>query len=192
MTDLHPLIKDRRSPYSISDVEIGDETLASILEAARWAASSFNEQPWRFIVGVRGRGDTWDKLLSCLAEPNQLWAKQAPVLLLSVAKTTFTRNDKPNRHALHDVGAASAQLALQATALNLVVHQMAGFDAASAREAISIPAGFEPVAAIALGAAGDGSDLPEKLAAREAMPRTRNEAKELFFSGSWESPLASD
>ena len=151
------------------------ETIRSVLEAARWAASSFNEQPWRFIVATKDDPANFDKLLRCLVPGNQDWAKSAPVLLLSATKLTFTRNDKPNRHAYHDVGLAVSQLIVQATALGLYVHQMAGFDVDQARQSFGIPEGFDPVAAIAIGYSA------------EAMPasRTRRPQDELAFNGTW-------
>ncbi len=187
--DLHPLISKRWSPYAFLSQPVSESDLRSLLEAARWGASSFNEQPWRFIVAPRESTDAFAKLLSCLAEANRIWAKNAGVLMLSVASTKFARNDKPNRHALHDVGFAVAQLTLQATALGLAVHQMAGFDFQVARELHAIPADFEPVAAIAIGAPGEPDILPAELAARERAERARRPQTELAYNGEWGTPM---
>jgi nitroreductase len=167
------------------------EKLRSVLEAARWAASSYNEQPWSFIVATSDNKAEFDRLLSCLAEGNQEWARNAPILMLSVAKLNFERNGVENRHAFHDVGAASAELAIQATANGLFIHQMAGFDVPLAQQTYSIPDGYEPVAAIALGYLGDPTTLSERLQQRENAPRTRKPLERFVFSGSWNqvSPL---
>jgi len=182
---VHDLIKERRSPLAYSDRPVGREELRSLLEAARWAASSYNEQPWHFIVATKEDPEGFERLLGCLVPANALWARNAPVLMLSVAKLTYDSNGAPNRHAFHDVGQAAANLALQATALGLAVHQMGGFDVARAREQFSIPEGYEPVAAIAVGYPGDPESLPEKLRARASAPRTRRGLGEFVFAGRW-------
>lgn len=182
---VHDLIRERQSPLAYSDRPVGPEELRSLLEAARWAASSYNQQPWRFIVARKEDPADYERLLGVLAPANALWAGKAPVLMLTVAKLTYDANGAPNRHALHDVGQATAHLALQATALGLGVHQMGGFDAARAREEFSIPEGYAPVAAIAIGYPGDPEDLPEGLRARARAPRTRREIGEFVFAGRW-------
>ena len=189
---VHELIQRRWSPRAFAARAVEPEKLRSLLEAARWAASCFNEQPWSFIVAAKdAEGDAYERLLSCLVESNALWAGRAPVLMISVARLAFKRNGKPNRHAFHDTGQAAAHLALQATALGLAVHQMAGFDVSKAREQFNIPEGFEPVAAIALGYPGDPEDLPENLREKELSPRARRPLEEFVFGGSWgeASPL---
>ena len=123
--------------------------MARLFEAARWAASSFGEQPWAFIMATKEQPAEYQRLLGCLVEFNQSWAKSAPVLMVTVAEMAFARNGQPNRHALHDVGAAMAQLTVQATAEGLVVHQMAGILPDVARQTLAIPAGWEPVAGVA-------------------------------------------
>ena len=182
---LHELLEQRWSPVAFSPRLVEPEKLRSVLEAARWAPSSFNEQPWIYLVATKEDPENFQKLLGCLVEGNQAWAKNAPVLMLSVAKLSFAMNGKPNRHALHDVGAASANLTLQATALGLFVHQMAGFDIEKARREFSIPEGYEPGAAIALGYLGDDSGLPEKLRARNKSARKRKPLSEFVFAGAW-------
>ena len=188
--DVHDLIRRRWSPRAFSSQSVGDAELGSLLEAARWAASCMNEQPWRFIVARRENQVEFDRLLSCLNEGNQRWAQGAAVLILSVARQTFARNGKPNRHALHDVGLATAQLSLQATALGLAVHPMAGFSAAKARDLYAIPEEFEPVAALAVGYPGLPEDLPDDLRARELAERSRHPQTEFAFAGTWGEPLA--
>ena len=183
--DIHPLLRERYSPRAFNGQPLAEGVLRQLLEAARWAASCFNEQPWRFIVATRQDGDAFDAMLGCLAEANQSWARNAGALLITVARTTFSRNDKPNRHALHDVGLAVGALSMQAQALGVWLHQMAGFSADKARETYGIPEGYEPVTAIAIGYGGDPSTLPDGLRERELAPRTRHGQAELVFSGSW-------
>jgi nitroreductase len=172
---VHELIRQRRSPRVFQDRAVPREILVSLFEAARWAASSFNEQPWRFLVTTREDPEEHARLLDCLSPKNQEWARYAPVLMLSVASTRFARNDRPNRHAFHDVGLAVSQLTLQATSLGLAVHQMAGFDADRSRAAYAIPEGFDPVAAIAL---GYPAEEPPK-------DRSRRPLEDLVFRGTW-------
>lgn len=180
------LIRGRWSPRAFSNRTVERDKLLSLLEAARWAASSYNEQPWSLIVATQDQPSEYARLLSCLVEFNQSWAQSAPVLMLSVAKLHFDRNGKENRHAFHDVGAAASNLATQAIALDLFVHQMAGFDAQKARLQFSIPDGYEPVAMIAIGYLGDPQTLPEALQAQELAPRTRKALTEFVFTGAWD------
>jgi nitroreductase len=182
---VHDLIKERRSPLAYSERSVGREELRSLLEAARWAASSYNQQPWHFIVATKENHHEYERLLGCIVPANALWAASAPVLMLSVAKLTYDSNGAPNRHALYDVGQATANLAIQATALGLALHQMGGFDMERAREEFRIPDGYEPVAAIAVGYPGDPAILPESLRARASAPRTRRELGEFVFTGRW-------
>lgn len=184
---IHDLLRSRWSPLAFSERAVEPEKLCSVLEAARWAASSYNEQPWSFIVATIDNQVEFERLLSCLAEGNQEWARNAPVLMISVAKLNFERNGVENRHASHDVGAAVACLAIQATALGLFIHQMAGFDVPKAKELYSIPDGYEAVEAIALGYLGNPEILSEKLLQRSEAPRTRKSLEQFVFSGSWNS-----
>lgn len=178
---VHDLVRDRWSPRAFAEREVPPDALGSVLEAARWAASSYNEQPWRFVVARRTEPEEHAALLSCLVPANRTWAAAAPVLIFSVARAAFARNGKPNAHAWHDVGLASAQLTLQAKALGLATHFMAGFDGSRAREVLVVPEGWDPVAAIALGYAGDPDSLPEDLAAAERAPRKRLALGEIAF-----------
>jgi nitroreductase len=182
---IHDLLRHRWSPRAFSARPVAAASLNQLLEAARWAASCFNEQPWRYIVAPKSQPADYERLLSCLVSANQVWAQQAPVLMLAIAKLTFTHNGSVNRHAYYDVGAATTTLALQATAMGLFIHQMAGFDADKARTLFQIPADYDPVAAIAVGYPGDASTLSAELAERERAPRTRRPVSEFVFYGSF-------
>jgi nitroreductase len=182
---LHELIRNRWSPRAFSDKPVAPEVLRSLFEAARWAPSSNNEQPWAYLVAAKDDPENFGKMLGVLVEFNANWAKDAPVLALSVAHLKMQRDGKPNRVALHDVGSASAQLTLEANARGLQVHQMAGFDAEKARQTFAIPPDWEPVAAMAIGYPGDPESLPEKLRDRELAPRTRKPLGEFVMSGGW-------
>jgi nitroreductase len=161
------------------------EKLRSLFEAARWAPSSSNEQPWQFVVGTKADPPAYDRLLACLKENNKKWAFRAPVLLLSVARMNFEEDGTPNRHAWHDTGMAALSLSLQATAMGLVAHQMAGFDREMARVELKIPAGYEPVAMIAVGYPGDPAELPDYLREREFKPRERKSITQFVSDGTW-------
>jgi len=182
---IEEVLRQRWSPIAFSDQAVEPEKLRSVLEAARWAPSSYNEQPWSYIVATQDNPDEFSPLLGCLAEGNQAWAKNAPVLMLSVAKLTFERNGVENRHAFHDVGAASANLAIEATAQGLVIHQMAGFDVPKAKQTYGIPDGYDSVAAIALGYLGDPQTLSESMQQRQSAPRTRKPLDQFVFTGHW-------
>ena len=178
---IHDLLADRFSPYGFSDRELSDADLCSLFEAARWAASSFNEQPWRFIVARRGE-EAFDRLLSCLVEANQGWARNAGALALGITRASFARNDKPNAHDRHDLGQAAANLATQATAMGLAIHQMAGLSTERAAEAFGVPKPFEVVTAIAIGYA---VEPPESEPDRQK--RDRKELDEFVFGDGWET-----
>ena len=182
---VHDLIRRRWSPRAFADRPVEPEKLRSLLEAARWAPSSFNEQPWSFIIATRENREEFERMLSCLVEGNVAWTKNAPVLMLSVAELKFERTGKPNRHAFHDVGLAAENLVIQATALGLVVHQMAGIHVEKAREVYHIPEGYEAVAGIAVGYPGDPATLPEPLREREQALRARKPLESFVFTGRW-------
>ncbi|MBI3947061.1 MAG: nitroreductase family protein [Armatimonadetes bacterium] len=175
---IHDLLRRRWSPRAFSQRPVPSEALQSILEAARWAPSAMNEQPWRFVVATREDPEAFEALLGCLVDGNRVWACRAPVLVLAAVKMDFERNGRPNRHAWYDVGQAVAHLAIQATDLGLFVHQMGGFDREKARVAFALPDGCEPVAVVALGYGDDPETLPESLREREVAPRGRRPAKE--------------
>ncbi len=171
---VHELIRRRWSPRAFSDREVSVEDLRVMLEAARWAASSSNEQPWRFVVARKSDPEAFSKILALLVPGNQAWAKAAPVLIIMAAKKTIGKDDAPNHYAMHDAGQAFANLALQAVALGLHAHGMAGFDRARARIELRIPADFEVAAAIR---------------ERELGKRHRKPLNELAFSGHWDQAL---
>jgi nitroreductase len=164
---------------------VAPEVLRTLFEAARWAPSSSNLQPWAYIVGTKDDQENFQKVLDTLVEFNAGWAKHAPVLVLSIAQVKNPKDGSPNRHAFHDVGSASAQLTFQAVSQGLLVHQMAGFDPNTARETFKIPADWEAVAAMAIGYPGDPNSLPEKLRERELAPRSRKPLAEFVIAGDW-------
>ena len=182
---LHELIRNRWSPRAFAEKTVPPEVLRSLFEAARWAPSSNNEQPWAYLVATKDDAENFAKMLGVLVEFNAGWAKDAPVLALSVAHTKTQRDGKPNRVALHDVGSATAQLTFEANGRGLQVHQMAGFDAEKARQTFAIPPDWEPVAAMAIGYPGNPESLPQKLRDRELAPRTRKPLGEFVMTGGW-------
>jgi len=190
-TPIHELFARRWSPRAFSEQPVEAATLRCLFEAARWAPSSNNEQPWRFVVATKDDRPAYDRLLACLLDGNRKWAFRAPVLILSVASLNFEDDDKPNRHAFHDTGLATENLMLEAVALGLFAHPMAGFDMEKARVGYEIPPGYEPVAMIAVGYPGDPAVLPDYLRDRELKPRDRKPISDFVFSDRWgrTSPL---
>jgi nitroreductase len=184
------LLKRRWSPRAFSPRMVEPQKLLSLFEAVRWAASAFNEQPWHFLIATKEQPEEYARLLDCLAEKNQQWAHAAPVLGVSVAKLAFERTGKANRTVYFDVGLGVGNLLVQATALDLFVHQMAGFSSDKVRELYQIPEGFEPVAALAIGYAGELEELPESFRAAEVEARTRKPIESFVFEGSWGNPSA--
>jgi nitroreductase len=182
---VHELVRARWSPYGFCAQPVAHETLRALFEAARWAPSSFNEQPWRYILATQDEPEEFERLLSCLVAANQTWAKAAPVLALGVAMLTFTRNGKPNKVAHHDLGLAAGNLLVEATARNLLVHQMGGILPERARELYAIPEDAEALTALAIGYLGVPEDLPEDLAERDRAPRTRRPLCEFVFGQRW-------
>lgn len=187
---IHELIARRWSPRALDPRPIPPATIRSLLEAARWSASSYNEQPWTFIVARHEDREEFERLLSCLVEFNRTWAKRAGFLMLTVARLSFARTGKPNSCAVHDVGLAAATLTLQATACGLMVHQMAGILPDEARRIYSIPEGFEARTAIAVGHPGRAEDLPDDLQKTEGEPRTRKPQDQFVFAGGWGQPAS--
>jgi nitroreductase len=182
---VHALVTGRWSPYAWADRPVDPDDLATLFEAARWAASSYNEQPWRWLVAQREDAEAFERLLSCLVESNQAWAKAAPVLAIGVTLTTFSRNGKPNKAAHHDLGLAAATLSFEATARGLAVHQMLGIQPERVRELYGVPDDAEPLTGYAIGYAGEAASLPESLRPRDLAPRTRKPLSELVFAGHW-------
>lgn len=190
---IEPVLQRRWSPRAFADRPVEPATLLRLLEAARWAASCANQQPWYFLVATQEDPAEHARMLSCLRENNQQWAARAPVLMVSVAKLTFDANGESNRYAFHDVALAVANMIIQATALGLYVHQMAGFYPDRVRALYNIPDGFEPVAGIVLGYPGDPATLSEELQKRELAPRVRKPLAAFVFQGAWgrAAPLVS-
>jgi nitroreductase len=185
--DVVPLFLHRWSPRSFADREVSLADLRKIFEAVRWTASSYNDQPWRFLVGTRG-SETYDNIFSSLGDFNKAWAKTAPVLILGTAKTKFSHNGAPNGVALYDLGAAATVLCLQASALGLFTHQMAGFDKDVARKAFDIPEDYILGAVIALGHLGEPAALAnEQMINMEVAPRVRKPVSEIVLSA-WGEP----
>ena len=185
------LIARRWSPRAIDpDKPVGREHLLALLEAARWAPSCSGEEPWRYLVWDRFRDPSgWRQAFECLDEGNQIWVRNAPVLLLSLAAPNFGRNDKPNRWAQHDTGAASENLCLQATAMDLVAHQMGGFDPEKTKACFNIPTDHACMAMIAVGHPAPADVLSEPLRDRELAPRKRKPLDRMVFEGGWEQGL---
>ena len=175
---VHEIIAGRWSPYNYSGAPVPAADLAAVFEAARWAASGYNEQPWRYIIATSDQPEQYARVLSCLVEANQAWARQAPVLALAVVKQDYEQTGEPNGTALHDLGLASATLNLEAVSRGLQVHMMGGILPDRAAELFAVPEGFRVITALALGYPGEGDD---ELARRDQVPRTRKPSGELFF-----------
>jgi len=184
-----PVIAERWSPYAYDPRPVEREKLLTCLEALRWAASSYNEQPWTYILAERDDAAAFAQALDCLVEGNQAWAKNVGVLMLSVVSRNFKKNGKPNRAAEHDMGLAAGNFVLQATALGLQAHQMIGIEPAKVRAAYKVPDGHEPLTAIALGyPAVVQPDTTDPLGQRDLAPRTRRPLSEIVISGAWGQP----
>jgi nitroreductase len=185
---IHEPLASRWSPYAFADRPVSDADIRALFEAARWAASSYNEQPWSYIVAKREDSNQFQQLLSCLVEGNQAWAKAAPVLALGVVNLRFAQNDKPNRAAVHDLGLAAGNLIVEATTRGLRVHQMIGILPDKARQLYAIPESCEAWTGIAIGYQGDSNSLPVALKERDLARRQRRPLKEFVFSGKWGNP----
>lgn len=180
---LAPIV-ERWSPLAFSNRPVEPEKIATMFEAARWAPSSYNEQPWRYIYALKGDG-TIRELLEGLLVPGNAWAKHAGILGISFAKKTFARNGKENRSALHDLGCATGYMMLQLSSLQLVGHQMSGFDHEHANQVLGVPEDFFPGSMFAIGYPGDHKALPEDLQKREDGSRARNPVDAFAFRGGW-------
>lgn len=184
----HPILdvlSKRWSPYVFDSREVSSADLCSLFEAARWAASSYNEQPWRFLLATKADAVTYEQMLSCLVEANQAWAQAAPVLAIGCYQDSFSRNGKPNGCALHDLGLAVGNLTAEATARGLVVHPMAGIVPDRVRQLFGVPAGTVPMVALAIGYAARPEQLPEKMREQELAPRSRKPLTEFVFGQAW-------
>jgi len=187
----HPILKllaERWSPYGFKSRPVTNAELRSLFEAARWAASSYNEHPWSYLIATKESPQEFERLLSCLVEGNQAWAKTAPALALGVVSLRFAKNQQDNRAAVHDLGLATANLVMEATSRDLSVHQMIGLLPDKARELYQIPAHFEAWTAMAIGYRADPADLPEALKVRDLTLRQRKPLGEFVFTGKWGQP----
>jgi nitroreductase len=186
---IHALLRDRWSPRAFDSRPIPEDQVLSLLEAARWSPSGGNGQPWSFIVVPRDDAATFERLTGTLNEGNLVWAQNAPLLIVAVARTVRD-NGAPNAYALYDLGQAVAHLSVQASALGLSVHQMGGFSQDAVRDAFGIPADHTPATVIAVGWLGDHDALPEGLREREQAPRTRKPLESFVYGAHWGEPAA--
>ena len=185
---IHELIENRWSPYKfLPDRKVPREDLLSLLEAARWAPSSYNEQPWRFIVAPKEQTGEFEKLLSCLVKANQEWAKNSSILMLGITHLTFDRNGRENKAAMHDLGAAVSHLSFEATTRGISVHQMIGIEPQKAREIYAIPEDYEVLIAFAIGYPDLNETTTDSLAVRDRTPRERKSISEVVFNKEWGS-----
>jgi nitroreductase len=182
---LHPLLRERWSPRAFSDRLIDPAAIKRLFQAAQWAMSCFNGQPWRYVYATQDDPAAFERVLATLAPGNQTWASSAPLLAIAIGRTHFEHNSEPNKWSLYDTGAATALLTVQAQAEGLHVHQMGGFDPAKACETLNIPEGYTPISAFAVGYAGDPATLPDALREREAQPGQRKILSEIAFKGLW-------
>jgi len=184
---IHNAIGERWSPVQFTDSSISDEEIEALFESARWAPSSMNEQPWRFLHATRESPEAFSRFLSCLTEDNAAWARHAAMLMLVTARITFSRSGRENRHAWHDTGMAVENLLIQASALGLQGHPMAGFSRSKAIEMFGIPEDYETVVMVALGSPGD-SDEGNEVPTRSRKDRGRRPLDELVFTDRWGEP----
>ena len=175
----------RKSRRAYANKKIEPEKIQSLFEAARWAPSSMNEQPWTYIYATKDQPELWDKLFSTLNDGNKTWAGNASLLILSLARKNHIRNDQPNGSAKYDLGGANAFLSLQATHLGLNVHQMGGYDRAKAKEILHISDAYDFGVMMAIGYPGDAESLPEGLKQREVAPRERYVQQEFAMNKSF-------
>lgn len=187
---IHDVLARRWSPRAFDPARpLSREQIMSLCEAARWAPSCFGDEPWRFVVCDRASDETaWRAAWGCLAEKNQRWAQQAPLLIAVIAAGTFTHNGKPNRWAQYDTGAAAENMCLQATALGLSAHQMGGFDADQVRAAFAIPADYHCMAMMAVGYQAPPGTLAEEFREAERAERRRQPLGSRFCAGHWDTP----
>lgn len=186
---IHELITNRWSPYKFADRSVSKDDLLSLFEAARWAPSSYNEQPWRFIMAAKDQSQEFEKLLSCLVPANQEWAQNASALVLGVTHLTFDRNGKENKAAIHDLGAAVSHLSFEATARGISVHQMIGIEPESAKQAYNIPSDYEVLTAFAIGYSDLSENSSDELSKRDQTTRARRTISEFVFNKEWTMPF---
>jgi len=185
---LTPLVRQRWSPRAFTAQTVPADALARLFEAARWTPSCFNDQPWYFVYATKADPEAYDRLLGSLVEANQVWARQAPVIGYSIARSAFHHNNKPNGWAQYDTGAAMSQLTAQATAEGLAVHQMGGFNPEAARQALDLPDGYALGAAFVIGYEGDPATLPDGYREKELIASARRPIESFVFPGRWTGP----
>lgn len=180
---IHPLIAKRWSPRAFSTQQIDRETILSLFEAARWAPSSYNEQPWRFIYATPEQPEAFAKLAACLVPGNKEWAEQAPLLVAAITRNTYSGNGKVYRHNMHDLGLALGNLTIEATSRELYLRQMGGFDAERLRQSFDIPAEYQPATMLAIGYLGQPEQLPEAFRGAEWKAQQRKPLDDIAFEG---------
>lgn len=181
--EVAPIIKNRKSIRAFDTKLVEEEKIKSLFEAARWSASSMNEQPWFYLYATREQTALWEKFISVLNEGNSIWVQHAPLIIFSITKRNFSRFNSPNAFTLYDLGGANANLSLQAVSLGLQVRQMAGYDHAKARAVLNIPDDFELGVFMAVGYPGNGDQLPDALKQREQAKRERYLQEEFIING---------
>ncbi len=189
---IHPLLAERWSPRAFDATTLDDAEVAALLEAARWAPSAMNHQPWRFLVGrsgADGADATYKGIYDALGGPNQLWAGRAPLLVAALARVEEA-DGSPRAVGPFELGLAVSQLTVQAHALGLHVHQMGGFDAAAVSAEFDVPAAYRPVVVLAVGRQGDADALPDWARERETAPRERLPLGDIAYADSFGTPLA--
>jgi len=192
---IHEVLAQRWSGRAFEPAPLTREHIVTLMEAARWAPSCFNDQPWRYLVWNKNSDpEKWQKAFACLSEGNQSWVVDAPLLLAACADSEFSKKPgKPNRWGHYDTGAASTSLCIQASAMGLMAHQMGGFDSEKLRAAFDIPHRYTPMAMITVGhPVASVEQLDEDRKANELEPRARNPLSENFFEATWGTPLKND
>ena len=187
---IHELFENRWSPYRFSDRAVSAKDLLSLFEAARWAPSSYNEQPWRFILASKERPEEFKKLFSCLLEGNQAWAKHASALVLACTHLTFENNGKTNKAAIHDLGVAVSYLSLEAASRGIAVHQMIGIEPEKAQQIYKIPSDYQVLTAFAIGYADLNGETEDIYAERDKTARKRKKIPEVVFQKEWGNSMA--
>lgn len=182
---IHEFVAERWSPYGFSDRPVDPADLRSLFEAVRWAPSSYNAQPWRYLLATADQRESFDRMLACLVEANQVWARHAPVLAIGLTATRFEHNGKSNKAAEHDLGLASATLSFEATARGLKVHQMIGIVPEKVQETYGVPDDVLPLTALAIGYPGSPDGLAPDVLERDRKPRERQPVAQFVFAGGW-------
>ncbi len=182
---IHELLLKRYSPYVFSDRVIEKAAIFSLFEAARWAPSCFNEQPWSYIVINKDHELPYASIIETMADQNSAWALTAPTIVLTIAKVAFAQNNKPNPYAWHDIGLATGAMVVQATSMGIYIHQMAAFSKEKIRVACKIPAGWDPVTCIAMGYLGENTNVPELYEKKDAEPQIRKKLSEFVYEDTW-------